>query len=451
MQRTPFNNPLIKCRELLQLPSLRPIRNGELQRGASIRPQWVCYRCQSRLAKAIHPVIRTRSHSSQKDIFQITVSNPFSSTSRQHETPPDTRSETPPRTEPSSSSASSSHLPSHAESLRSPLSRRLTHLLDHLQNSTISATQHLNTLTGYTGIESLKNSITAQEAQLQNTRSALAAARTAYTAAINNRSASQREVNSLLQRKHAWAPADLERFTELYRSDHANELQETQAHATLMRAEKDAEDAGATLSQTILKRYHEEQIWSDKIRRMSTWGTWGLMGVNVLLFLVFQLGLEPWRRGRLVRGFEEKVREALAEGRSVDVRVNGSGSGTEDARVDGEMAVRKEIDGAAPETGVERGEAVDGAKGEEVREVFDEGAMAELAASREVERQVDREMEEEGRLERGHMAALKDKLTGLFSDQQVVVRRWDLTALALEGAAAGVAVAGVVVLLLRPR
>ncbi|KAL8942467.1 MAG: hypothetical protein Q9211_001361, partial [Gyalolechia sp. 1 TL-2023] len=89
--------------------------------------------------------------------------------------------------------------------------------------------------------------------------------------------------------------------------------------------------------------------------------------------------------------------------------------------------------------------------GEEVREVFDEGAMAELAASREVERQVDREMEEEGRLERGHMAALKDKFTGLFSDQQVVVRRWDLTALALEGAAAGVAVAGVVVLLLRPR
>ena len=44
---------------------------------------------------------------------------------------------------------------------------------------------------------------------------------------------------------------------------------------------------------------------------MSTWGTWGLMGMNVLLFLVFQIGVEPWRRRRLVKGFEEKVVEAL--------------------------------------------------------------------------------------------------------------------------------------------
>jgi sensitive to high expression protein 9, mitochondrial len=44
---------------------------------------------------------------------------------------------------------------------------------------------------------------------------------------------------------------------------------------------------------------------------MSTWGTWGLMGVNVLLFLVFQILVEPWRRKRLVKGFEEKVKEAI--------------------------------------------------------------------------------------------------------------------------------------------
>jgi len=60
-------------------------------------------------------------------------------------------------------------------------------------------------------------------------------------------------------------------------------------------------------------RYHEEQIWSDKIRRASTWGTFALMGVNVLLFVVVQVGLEPWRRKRLVRGFEEKVREAVTQ------------------------------------------------------------------------------------------------------------------------------------------
>ena len=37
------------------------------------------------------------------------------------------------------------------------------------------------------------------------------------------------------------------------------------------------------------------------------------MGVNVLLFVVVQVGLEPWRRGRLVRGFEEKVKEVVGQ------------------------------------------------------------------------------------------------------------------------------------------
>lgn len=132
-----------------------------------------------------------------------------------------------------------------------------------------------------------------------------------YTAAINRRSTSQREVNELLQRKHAWSSTDLERFTHLYRNDHTNEVAENEAQISLSMAEREAEEAATKLSKNILSRYHEEQVWSDKIRRMSTWGTWGLMGVNVLLFLVFQIGVEPWRRKRLVKGFEEKVMEAL--------------------------------------------------------------------------------------------------------------------------------------------
>jgi sensitive to high expression protein 9 len=43
------------------------------------------------------------------------------------------------------------------------------------------------------------------------------------------------------------------------------------------------------------------------------------MGVNVLLFLIFQILVEPWRRRRLVKGFEEKVKEAI-EAEAVESR-----------------------------------------------------------------------------------------------------------------------------------
>ncbi|KAI9752320.1 MAG: sensitivity to high expression protein she9 [Lichina confinis] len=208
------------------------------------------------------------------------------------------------------------NLPSQAEHRRSRLSKGFSSLMDDLQSNIFQASRHLNDLTGYSGIESLKRSIEAQEAFVQGARAAVRTAKESYSSAIAQRSASQREVNELLQRKHAWASHDLERFTALYRSDHANEQAETKAAEVLAEAERTAEEAAAKLSRSIMARYHEEQIWSDKIRRMSTWGTWGLMAVNILLFVVFQVGVEPWRRKRLVNGFEEKVREVIERERA---------------------------------------------------------------------------------------------------------------------------------------
>ncbi|RYP55555.1 hypothetical protein DL769_010130 [Monosporascus sp. CRB-8-3] len=206
-------------------------------------------------------------------------------------------------------------LPSAQNSRRSALNKQLSSFMDRAQNTLFAASQRLNDLTGYSGIETLKSEISGLEASLAAAQQSLHSARAAYKAAVSGRAATQREVTTLLARQKTWTPADFERFTHLYRQDYELEASVAETAAELERAEREAERAARDLSTAILARYHEEQIWSDKIRRMSTWGTWGLMGVNVLLFLVFQFGAEPWRRARLVRGFEQKVREALEEER----------------------------------------------------------------------------------------------------------------------------------------
>lgn len=185
--------------------------------------------------------------------------------------------------------------------------------MDNFQTHVFTASKRLNDLTGYSSIERLKKDIEQQETFVREARQLVKDSRSAYQQAVTTRSDTQREVNDLLHRKHAWSSQDLERFTNLYRSDHANEQAEQKAHTQLSQAEAAYEEASTRLSKGILARYHEEQVWSDKIRQMSTWGTWGLMGLNVLLFVVFQILVEPWRRKRLVRGFEEKVQEALKE------------------------------------------------------------------------------------------------------------------------------------------
>ncbi|KAI0022377.1 Mdm33 family-domain-containing protein [Xylariomycetidae sp. FL0641] len=202
--------------------------------------------------------------------------------------------------------------------------------MDRAQSSLFLASKRINDLTGYSGIEALKQHIMELEQSLSTAQAELLAAREAYKTAVADRSATQREVTTLLARQKTWTPADFERFTSLYREDYELEASVGAAARALEEAERRAEKLAQDLNQGILARYHEEQIWSDKIRRMSTWGTWGLMGVNVLLFLALQFGAEPWRRRRLVRGFEDKVREALADERAHYRPVPGSEATTAD-------------------------------------------------------------------------------------------------------------------------
>lgn len=260
-------------------------------------------------------------------------------------------------------------------------------------------------------------------------------AREDYTLAISQRSSSQREVNELLQRKHAWSPNDLERFTQLYRSDHANEQAEAAAQEKLLAVERRAEEAAARLSASILARYHEEQIWSDKIRRMSTWGTWGLMGVNVLLFLVFQIGVEPWRRKRLVKGFEDKVMEALEREGSVV-----SATPTEVQTVqDATMPVEMEEEGVLAAT-----EPLSESPAEAplpLRETMP--VLEESSSISKLDLQLPFPM--------SVFHTIKEWIQDIFSERPIVLRRVDVTTATLEGAAAGITMVGAIVLLLRPR
>lgn len=63
----------------------------------------------------------------------------------------------------------------------------------------------------------------------------------------------------------------------------------------------------------ILARYHEEQVWSDKIRSASTYGSLAVLGVNLVVFIMAIIVVEPWKRKRLAQTFEKKVEEMGAE------------------------------------------------------------------------------------------------------------------------------------------
>ncbi|KAL4263016.1 Sensitive to high expression protein 9, mitochondrial [Pleurotus pulmonarius] len=180
----------------------------------------------------------------------------------------------------------------------------------------------LNKVTGYEEIEALKRRVVEQESRIEETRRAAKEAKVAYEQAVAQRSKSQKEVNDLLQRKSTWSDGDVGRFTTLVRQDHLYEQEEQRAQVAVDETEASVEREFSELMRTILARYHEEQVWSDKIRSASTYGSLAALGLNLFVFITAILVVEPWKRKRLAQTFEKKVEELSQETAAmVDQRV----------------------------------------------------------------------------------------------------------------------------------
>lgn len=113
-------------------------------------------------------------------------------------------------------------------------------------------------------------------------------------------------MNALLERKHTWSESDVVKFTTLVRAEHSSSQALIGASARLKDAEMAVDKAFTDLMQAILGRYHEEQMWSDKIRGVSTWANIAGLLVNLVVFVGAIAVVEPWKRRRLVERLEER-------------------------------------------------------------------------------------------------------------------------------------------------
>ena len=215
-------------------------------------------------------------------------------------------------------------------------------------------------------------------------------------------------------------------------------------------AEREAEEAATQLSKSILSRYHEEQVWSDKIRCMSTWGTWGLMGVNVLLFLIFQIGVEPWRRRRLVKGFEEKVIEALEKEKTMSPQGPPAATTT---------TTQAEIPTAGAITQSSTTTTTTGTQ-EQVPLQSSTTETPDIPAAQVSTTTTTTNTDENALLEAGKsripppstsIESWQRTFHELFSDRILSITQRDLTSVAIQSAAAGAAVMGLVIAIIRPR
>lgn len=411
-------------------------------------------------------------------------SQPTKSETSPQTTPPLPSSEAPvpPKNEPTVSRVPQEDLPSHREGQRWNLSKRLTEIMDELLPKLAVVTQKVNNYTGtdYSGIEALRRAIKEQEQVVKSRRAAVDEAKRTLDAAHAQQASAQKEVVGLLERKHSWSAADLERYMALIRSEHINDQAVQAAKDSVLAADTALEEARSQLEKKERSQYHEEQIWSDTIRRNSTWVTFGLMGLNIFLLLTSLVIIDPWRRRRLVR----EIRSALDEQKpvpapppapldvplveaAIDSVVEAAGLSLESL---GEASVQKPVqEPVTPISSDEQSPVAEAvaASAEELKSADSPEVSKPSAVKMSQEVETTSPHSENAKpvgyipsttsplswrdTLRAAIRRSKEYIRDLFSDRHITVRKVDLTAATLEGACAGAILMSLLLVLVRQK
>ena len=158
----------------------------------------------------------------------------------------------------------------------------------------------LNRITGYDVCMKLKEEVEKADLEYVGIKQLTRTIQQQYQTAVEARLSSQKSINSLLQRKSHWTEEEINQFTDLYKLELKQEAEEKLLKSQASSSTRDLDNAHDRLTTAMRERYQVEQLWSDKIRATSTYGTLILMTVNLVLFLLIQLYLEPKKRQLLI-------------------------------------------------------------------------------------------------------------------------------------------------------
>jgi len=164
-----------------------------------------------------------------------------------------------------------------------------------------------NDYSGYAEINALKEQVQRQSDRLSELQHNKNVAKMVYLQAVSDRSASQRRINDLLSRKSSWKDDDLTEYTTLLHSEHNHVRAEKRSQHEYERTESEMQRGFDDLMRSVMRRYHEEHLWSDRVRSISTYVSVGLGILNVMVFILALFFVEPFKRRRLAQTLETRL------------------------------------------------------------------------------------------------------------------------------------------------
>ena len=157
----------------------------------------------------------------------------------------------------------------------------------------------------------LKQNVNTSSLEFDTKQQQVTQARQTVDKALQSFEACQLKHTRLLQTRDRWTSLEANEFAKILE-------EEVQVRSELEVARKDLallEQAQLDIMHRYMSdlriRYQEEQLWQDKWRVYSTYGTWGLIVLNSIVFMCSQYMVRV-RENRRMKEIQESIRQSLA-------------------------------------------------------------------------------------------------------------------------------------------
>mmetsp|Transcript_6650 Transcript_6650/g.11605 ORF Transcript_6650/g.11605 Transcript_6650/m.11605 type:complete len:376 (+) Transcript_6650:37-1164(+) len=156
----------------------------------------------------------------------------------------------------------------------------------------------------------LKQKVNQSSLAFDNKQRQVSHARTALDRALLSFEESQTQHTQLLHSRDRWTPSQAMEFAKLLEKEMQIRTQLEKAKKDLATLESEQLRHMNNYMNDLRRRYHEEQLWQDKWRIYSTFGTWGLIVLNSIVFFISQY-LWRLRESQRMKDVQGLLRQSL--------------------------------------------------------------------------------------------------------------------------------------------
>lgn len=165
----------------------------------------------------------------------------------------------------------------------------------------------LNKVTGYEECILFRKRVFEADKEYQDAQATFQSFKKQYEDNLISHSRLQKEISALLERKQMWTDRDVLAFAELHRQESVLDQTVGRDRVRVKELESELDRKQAFFMETVRERYQIEQLWSEKMRSFSTFGTLVVLLGQALMLWLAQVWIEPRRRERMVSRIIEET------------------------------------------------------------------------------------------------------------------------------------------------